>query len=858
MKYRFLFFALAVSAAVSCTQTVIEESQAPGETAQNESEGAYASEIEVKLSEELAAEVGEDLAGGCLQTKSVKFNDLVERFGVKSVKRIFTEDERYAERQHRAGLHLWYRITVDPSAAPVTKAASEMLDIPGILEACPVRKIKRMAFNDPRFSSQWGLYQESGIDINVSPVWETYTCGSENVIVNVVDGGVTQHEDFSVIPAGQGGSRNFVNNSFSVTPDDHGFHVTGIIAATNNNSTGVCGVAGGDAARGIPAVRILSSQVFSGDASGNFADAIRYGADNGAVISQNSWGNYYDMNEDGVVSGSELDVARNDQVSGAIKAAIDYFIDYAGCDNDGNQLPESPMKGGVVFFASGNENIPYGVPASYERVIAVGAVDRNGQRSSFSNYGDWVDICAPGSNIMSTVIDGYASMDGTSMACPFVSGVAALLVSHFGGPGFTSDMLVERLLGGADTSLGSYRTVGPFLDALGAFTYGGTIPPERVEDYTAAGNSGRIDFSWTVTEDQDNVKAYGYLLIAAQDMELLADLDPRDIPDGVRYTTVEVGSAVPGDEISGTLDGLEFSTDYHVCIIGYDYQNNYSAQSDILQVSTTANRAPVISAAESGAIDVRPFETITRSYSIYDPDGHGVTVDFTPGSEAATLSRGISDGEYVLSITGRLADAGSYSAGIVVSDEFGAQATETVEYRILENRAPEIVAEIQDIMLTSVGEEMSIGLTGLISDPDGENLSWSIANSNPSAVHAATSANTLYLTALGYGNADIAVTGTDARGEACSISFSVAVKNPEQPLEVYPNPVADYLNVRTMDEESTRITILSSTGSVSYDATSQVGAFSPAVIDMRGYAPGRYTVRVSFGGNEYTRTVVKL
>lgn len=266
----------------------------------------------------------------------------------------------------------------------------------------------------------------------------------------------------------------------------------------------------------------------------------------------------------------------------------------------------------------------------------------------------------------------------------------------------------------------------------------------------------------------------------------------------------------------------------------------------------------MISAAESGAIDVRPFETITRSYSIYDPDGHGVTVDFTPGSEAATLSRGISDGEYVLSITGRLADAGSYSAGIVVSDEFGAQATETVEYRILENRAPEIVAEIQDIMLTSVGEEMSIDLTGLISDPDGENLSWSIANSNPSAVHAATSANTLYLTALGYGNADIAVTGTDARGEACSISFSVAVKNPEQPLEVYPNPVADYLNVRTMDEESTRITILSSTGSVSYDATSQVGAFSPAVIDMRGYAPGRYTVRVSFGGNEYTRTVVKL
>ena len=860
MKYHFLFFVLAVSATVSCSQTAIEESPAPEGTAQTGTEEAFTSEIEIKLSEELAEEVGEDLTGGCLQTKSAKFNDMVERLGIKSVSKIFTEDERYAERQHRAGLHLWYRITVDPSAAPVTRAASEMLDMPGILEAYPVRRVKRMDFNDPRFSSQWGLYQASGIDINVSQVWETYTCGSENVIVNVVDGGVTQHEDFSVIPAGQGGSRNFVNNSYSMTPDDHGFHVTGIIAATNNNSIGICGVAGGDAERGIPAVRILSSQVFSGDASGNFADAIRYGADNGAVISQNSWGNYYDMNEDGVVSGSELDVAMNDQVSGAIKAAIDYFIDYAGCDNDGNQLPESPMKGGVVFFASGNENIPYGVPASYERVIAVGAVDRNGQRSSFSNYGDWVDICAPGSNIMSTVIDGYASMDGTSMACPFVSGVAALLVSHFGGPGFTNEMLKDRILNGADNTAitNQSRHIGPLLDALGAFTYGGTTPPDRVESFNATGGSGRIDFSWTVTADQDNVKAYGYLLLASRDAGLLEDINPGNIPDGVISTTVTVDDREAGEQLTGSMTGLEFSADYNVCIIGYDYQHNYSEPSDILQVTTTANGTPVIVPSETGILEIKPFETVTRKFTISDPDGHSFTVDFTPGSAAASLAAGTSAGEYILTITGRLADTGSYSAEITVSDSYGATAHESVEYRISENNAPQVISEAEDIMMTAVREEMSIDLTGLISDPDGENLSWSITNTNPATIHATISTNTLYLTALGFGNADIAVTGTDARGEKCQISFSVVVKNPDQPLEVYPNPVSDYLNIRTMDEASTRIVIFSSTGSVKYDTTSRVGAFSPAVIDMRGYAPGRYTVRVSFGGNEYTRTVVKL
>ena len=77
MKYHFLFFFLAVSATVSCSQTAIEESPAPDGTAQTGTEEAFTSEIEIKLSEELAEEVGEDLAGGCLQTKSVKFNDLV-------------------------------------------------------------------------------------------------------------------------------------------------------------------------------------------------------------------------------------------------------------------------------------------------------------------------------------------------------------------------------------------------------------------------------------------------------------------------------------------------------------------------------------------------------------------------------------------------------------------------------------------------------------------------------------------------------------------------------------------------------------------------------------------------------------
>ena len=115
-----------------------------------------------------------------------------------------------------------------------------------------------------------------------------------------------------------------------------------------------------------------------------------------------------------------------------------------------------------------------------------------------------------------------------------------------------------------------------------------------------------------------------------------------------------------------------------------------------------------------------------------------------------------------------------------------------------------------------------------------------------------------YVTALAFGNTEITVTATDVMGEQCSLSFSVVVKNPESPLEVFPNPVSDYLNVRTLDEAETTIRISTSTGALVYDETSQVSVFDPAVIDMRGYAPGKYTVNVSFGGGEYTRTVVKL
>lgn len=145
---------------------------------------------------------------------------------------------------------------------------------------------------------------------------------------------------------------------------------------------------------------------------------------------------------------------------------MDYFIKYAGVDENGNQT--GPMKGGIIIFAAGNEGVSYlAYPAADDKVVSVASFAYNGAAAYYTNYGDWVNISAPGGDtyldstyggVYSTSIaeDGssaYEYMQGTSMACPHVSGACALAVSHYYGKekrmGLTPDKLREALLSSA-------------------------------------------------------------------------------------------------------------------------------------------------------------------------------------------------------------------------------------------------------------------------------------------------------------------------------------------------------------------------------------------------------------------------
>lgn len=426
--------------------------------------------LKVKFNESFTGrieECGASVGILCADTKATPTP--FRKFRPLSMHRLFEYAGEYEPRTRAAGLNRWYVLefdaAVDLAEAELSFHGAEEVEA---VEYQLVAKVNAEPFNDPQLPSQWHYHNPgtaagtvAGCDINVYPVWQAYAPGAADVVVGVVDEGIdTSHPDLAANIWTEPGTgihgRNFVTGG-AITPDEHGTHVAGTIAAVNNNGIGVSGVAGGDAARGISGAKLMSCQIFYGDKSADGAPAIKWSADHGAIISQNSWGYPADQNGDGMISDSEIAWMKNYTISGSLKDAIDYFIKYAGCDNDGNQLPDSPMKGGVVIFAAGNDNMPYGPPGSgYDPIINVSAVGADYKRAYYSNYGPWCDIAAPGGDaykgyqILSTLPGGrYGTMQGTSMACPHVSGVAALIVANMGGSGFTCQDLEEILLGSA-------------------------------------------------------------------------------------------------------------------------------------------------------------------------------------------------------------------------------------------------------------------------------------------------------------------------------------------------------------------------------------------------------------------------
>lgn len=839
----------------------------------------------VLLSEELAdgLDLQSDPSGQLLTTGVKSVDGVASSIGIKHIERLFRYNETYEPRLRANGMHLWYVIEFDGQTG-LTRAGQELSSIEGVelVEYCPkVVRITSKAvsepfkmpsasqgpkhnkatelFNDPRLDDQWHYYNDgtghnaiAGADINVLPVWETgnvgnrYASNGAEVIVAVVDGGVdASHEDLAenmwVDPSDGSNGYNYVDENKTITPDEHGTHVAGTVAAVNNNGIGVCGVAGGDKAAGVPGVRIMSQQIFKGeDGSSNaaLARAIQEGADKGAVISQNSWG-------------FEPEAGLRDTPA-FLKTAIDYFAENAGMDADG-KTQVGPMAGGLVVFAAGNDELSTSYPASYETCLAVASIAADYEPAYYTNYGSWVDVCAPGGDYMkglqilsTTPGNTYTVMQGTSMACPHVSGMAALIVSSAGGPGFTAAQLREMIEGSA-RDISQYASADytgrGLVDVAGAFNMLSTIAPDPVTDFAASSRSNFIDFTFSVPRDEDNVTP-----ATAKVYYSTTEFDVTDSAGAETLPCVEMvisGMAV-GDQVKGSVSGLEFNTQYYLSVSTSDAAHNRSELSPLVTVTTGENTAPVFLPDTPIDTTVKQPQSITLDMKVFDADGHTLTpsVDNTTGVSLNMLN----DSTLRVVIASQPNGLGSHTFEISVSDGF-ASDSRTVNLEVMENRAPEKLAGDPDDVVVSMGSDTEIDLAQYVSDPDGDRLTYRVEYSVTGVVMGSVSGNILTLTPQSQGTTDITVTALDDMNEAVTLSFTVLVRDGGKAADFYPNPVIDMLNVRTGTTVTDAvIEVRKSSGAVvrSTDVIEEVSPFAPAQIDMSGLAGGMYNVTLKY------------
>jgi hypothetical protein len=513
----------------------------------------------------------------------------------------------------------WYKVTIDSPKKTISKKSSEFGKFKAMMDSYksdtnieavePDYVVTVFSTpNDPYYSStgSWGQSYPDlwGIKkINAEPAWDQ-TTGSASIVVASIDTGVDRnHADLTnnmwvntgEIPGngidddGNGYVDDYygwdwVNNDNDPMDDmGHGTHTAGTIAATGNNGIGVVGVNWNS--------RIMALKFLDSSGSGYLSDgikALQYAADMGAKVSSNSWGCICN--------------------SAAMDDAIQYEHD----------------KGMVVAVAAGNNNgdaLDFS-PASADGAITVAASDYNDAKAWFSNWGEKIDVAAPGVNILSTraainpmctasitVGTNYCVVSGTSMATPHVAGLAALILAK--NPSLTNEEVRQIIRAGAvdlgavgkDSSFGygrinatgsiyisNIRPLAPVIMSPRSRTLvtttdlqvNGSIPGPNFASYKIEIGLGRAPTSWTILATSATQVING----------TLATIGATTLPDGqyiIRLTATDTSGKTYQFQVSDiTVDNFDG-------IISFPAGSVSLGSIDILGTAQTKNGVPFAS-----------------------------------------------------------------------------------------------------------------------------------------------------------------------------------------------------------------------------------------------------------------------
>ncbi len=688
----------------------------PDTSLEQEGEGTWHDDVlRIKVAPDVADQATPMKQNG-VATLGVESIDALNReYDAVSIEPLFDVGGEYEERHREYGLHRWYEIRLADGKASADADIEAAMSAYSNASAVSVAEGKARAEqhvvedsrapvtslldplpgtpDDPLYGDQYGFQ-----NIEAEGGWSTRT-GDTTVVVSVHDSGISgsfdgnettvNHPDlqpnvwYGGDPSdGSVHGKNFrAGDPADLTDNNgHGTHVTGTVAAVTNNAFGVAGTAGGNGefanGRGT-GVRFMVTPGL------NQPDAYVYAADNGAVVSQNSWG----FTSPGVFPQSLQD-------------AIDYFIDNGGGDH---------LDGGIVVFSAGNDSDNGDwFPAAYDPIVSVASTDQNDNVSSFSNYGEWVDIAAPGTAILSTWIAGQGSVEenfeflsGTSMAAPHVSGAASLVVSEFSD--VSSPEQVESILEESADDVGATLDIGAGrLNLAQALQEDEGNAPAAITDLSVSDvASAHVDLQWTVPDGEPTVYDIRY------------STDPIETDQDFQNATQVAdppSPSAPGDTDEATVEGLTPGTEYFFAIKSSDTFGNTSGLSNV--ASATTENAPAIAVdPESVSQTLNTGESGSDNFAISNVGEDTLSFALQAGTGGSDIADPIGEPTELRSLAGALPPRLEQMEANQPQDRFSSSET---TYEAEEGAVQQQSTEVEGRPLAKLLDE--VGTTGFGND----------------------------------------------------------------------------------------------------------------------------------------------